>query len=62
MKDSEALRHLAISANLLPRECLRLLQTISYMSNSLTLDLVQEVSQDDQSILDELQEPVVFDD
>ena len=62
VKDSEALRHLAISANFLPRECLRLLQTISYMSNSLTLDLVQEASHDDRTILDELQEPVVFDD
>jgi hypothetical protein len=62
VKDSEALRHLAICANLLPRECLRLLQTISYMNNSLTLDLVQEASQDDQTILDELQEPIAFDD
>ena len=61
VKQTEALRHLAISANLLPRECLRLLQTISYVSNSLTLDLVQEVSEDDQSILDELPEPVVSD-
>jgi hypothetical protein len=32
------------------------------MSNSLTLDLVQEASQDDQTILDELQEPIAFDD
>ena len=59
--DTEALRHLAITANLLPRECLRLLQTISYMSNSLTLSLVQEVFQDDPSTFDELPETVVLD-
>jgi DNA polymerase III gamma/tau subunit len=44
--DKSALRQLALAANGLPRECLSLLQTISYLNNPLTTSLVKEVVRD----------------
>lgn len=41
--DKSALKQLALAANGLPRECLSLLQTISYLNNPLTTSLVKEV-------------------
>ena len=44
--DSNALKQLALAANALPRECLSLLQTISYLNTPLTTSLVKEVVRD----------------
>lgn len=49
VKDDRALKELAITAGLLARECLGLLQKISYMDNILTTDLVKEAARDYQS-------------
>lgn len=50
IKDVRALKELAITAGLLPRECLSLLQKVSYMDNILTTDLVKEAARDYRSI------------
>ena len=53
VKDIQALKELAITADLQPRECLGLLQKISYMDNVLTTDLVKEAARDYQSTSEE---------
>jgi DNA polymerase-3 subunit gamma/tau len=53
VKDVRALEELAITAGLLPRECLGLLQKISYMDNILTMDLVKEAARDYRNISEE---------
>jgi hypothetical protein len=53
VKDSRALKQLALAADRLPRECLSLLQKISYLGEPLTIDLVNEITQDMQEIEDE---------
>lgn len=60
VEDTRALKDLAIAAELLPRECLSYLQKISYLSDTLTVDLVKQVSKDNQSIHDEGSTPILI--
>ncbi len=60
VKDTRALKDLAIAAELFPRECLSFLQKISYLSNTLTVDLVKQVSKDNRSIHDEASTPILI--
>jgi len=60
VKESKALRHLAIAAELLPRECLSYLQKISYLSDTLTVDLVKQVSKDNRSIQEDASTPILI--
>lgn len=48
VKSEDALRQLAVAADRLPRSCLGLLQTISYLSNPLTTSLVREIAQNNK--------------
>lgn len=48
VKDSNALKQVALCADRLPRECLSLLQTISLVGEPLTTSLVKEMIQNNQ--------------
>jgi DNA polymerase-3 subunit gamma/tau len=52
VKDDNALRQLAISADQLPRECLSLLQKISCFGKPLTTSLVKGIVQDNKGLRD----------
>lgn len=60
VKDGRALRSLAIAAELLPRECLGILQKISYLSNTLTADLVKQVCKDNRSVHEDASTPILI--
>jgi len=60
VKELRALKHLAIAAELLPRECLSYLQKISYLSDTLTVDLVKQVSKDNRSIHEDASTPILI--
>jgi DNA polymerase III gamma/tau subunit len=60
VKDVKPLKDLAIAAELLPRECQSLLQKISYLSNTLTTDLVKQVSKDNRSVHEDASTPILI--
>jgi DNA polymerase III subunit gamma/tau len=60
VKDARALKDLAIAAELLPRQCLSFLQKISYLSNTLTADLVKQVSKDNRSVHEDASTPILI--
>jgi DNA polymerase III gamma/tau subunit len=52
IKDKNALRQVASSANQLPRECLSLLEKVLFLKEPLTTILVKELAQDNQESYD----------
>lgn len=48
IKDGNALRQIALSGDRLPRECLSLLEKISFLGEPLTTNLVKEFAQDNR--------------
>jgi len=60
IKDTRALKDLAIAAELLPRECLSFLQKVSYLSNTLTVDLVKQIIKDRRSVHEDASTPILI--